>query len=483
MAATRADRRLAAILVADIVGYSRLIERDEHGTLSRFKAHRKAFVEPLIAEHGGQVVKLTGDGVLCEFPSIVDATHCAILIQRGMTEREKDVPDAERIRFRIGINLGDVIHEEGDLYGDGVNIAARLEQLAEPGGVAVSGTAYDQMHGKLDLPLAFAGEQRVKNMDRPVRVYRVLLDGRAPARWPVSQSSWQSWPAGAAALALLLVAAVAGGWWWYEHQAEPGQPAATAGLPQPSSRGAEEPYLASGEPEITPQQLDATLNPSEWQAIQNALRDLGYYQGVTDGRPSYAVRTAIWEFQLAQGVTSTGYLTVPQMVELHMLSRYKHPATALPEFDLADVLRRSEAGDPEAQRLRAQVHDTWYQDGGLPKDNVQATRWYRKAAEAGDLDAALNLGWLLKEGDGVEPDLAEAVHWLELAVQGGDPGALGGLAELYEHGGKGVRQDRDKAIRLYRRAAELPGGGVAIAKLRALGAWPPEQSAAAQAER
>ena len=123
MAATRADRRLAAILVADVVGSSRLIERDEHGTLSRFKAHREAFVEPLIAEHGGRVVKRTGDGVLCEFPSVVDATHCAILIQRGMTEREKDVPDAERIRFRIGINLGDVIYEkdDDDLYGDGLD--------------------------------------------------------------------------------------------------------------------------------------------------------------------------------------------------------------------------------------------------------------------------------------------------------------------------------------------------------------------------
>jgi Sel1 repeat len=354
--------------------------------------------------------------------------------------------------------------------------------LAEPGGVAVSGTAYDQMHGKLDLPLAFAGEQRVKNIERPVRVYRVLLDGSAPAWGPASQSWRRSRPAGAAALALLLVAAAVGGWWWHERQAAPGQPAVTPG-PLPDSRGAEELYLAPEEPEIMPEQIDATLGPSEWRAIQNALRDLGYYQGVTDGRPSYAVRTAIWEFKLAQGATGAGYLTVPEMVELHMLARYKHPPTALPEFDLADVLRRSDAGDPEAQRVRGQLHDTWYQDGGLPKDNIQATRWYRKAAEVGDLEAALNLGWLLKDGDGVEPNLAEAAHWLEVAAQAGEGAALGGLAELYEHGGEGVRQDRDEAIRLYRRAADLPDGGVAIAKLRALGAWPPEQSTAAQAER
>jgi hypothetical protein len=224
-----------------------------------------------------------------------------------MTEREKDLPVAERIRFRIGINLGDVIRKKGDLYGDGVNIAAHLEKLAEPGGIAVSGTAYDQMHGKLDLPLAFAGEQRVRNMERPVRVYRVLLDGRAAAWGPASQSWWQGRAAGAAVLALLLVAAVAGGWWWHERQAAPGQPAATAGLPVPDSRGAEKLYLAPEKPEITPKQIDATLGPSEWRAIQDALRDLGCYQGVTNGRPSYAVRTAIWEFQLAQGATGSGY--------------------------------------------------------------------------------------------------------------------------------------------------------------------------------
>jgi TPR repeat protein len=195
------------------------------------------------------------------------------------------------------------------------------------------------------------------------------------------------------------------------------------------------------------------------------------------------VRTAIWEFQLAQGATGSGYLTVPQMVELHMLARYKHPPTALPEFDLADVLRRSEAGNPEAQRVRGHLRDTWFQDGGLPKDNFQATRWYRKAAEAGDLDAAAYVGWLLKDGDGVEPDLVEAAHWLEMAANAGDVYALVGLAELYEHGGKGVRQDREKAIRLYRRAADHWDGGFAIAKLRALGAWPPEQPTAAQAER
>ena len=133
MAASHADRRLTAVLAADVVGFTRLMERDEDGTLARLKAHRKELAEPLIAEYHGRTVKLMGDGALCEFASVVDAVRCAVLIQRGMAERERDVPDSERIRFRIGINLGDVIHEDdGDLYGDGVNVAARLSSLPSP---------------------------------------------------------------------------------------------------------------------------------------------------------------------------------------------------------------------------------------------------------------------------------------------------------------------------------------------------------------
>src|SRR4051812_22161782 len=181
MATARVERRLAAILAADVVGYSALMERDEDRTLARLKAHRREFIGPLIAEYQGRVVKLMGDGALVEFASVVDAVRCAVLIQQGMAEREADVPEAERIRFRIGINLGDVIREaDGDLYGDGVNVAARLEGLAEPGGVVVSGTAYDHLQGKLDCGLAPLGEQRLKNIERPVRAYRVEPDAGTP---------------------------------------------------------------------------------------------------------------------------------------------------------------------------------------------------------------------------------------------------------------------------------------------------------------
>ena len=146
-----AVRRLAAILAADVAGYSRLMGADEEGTHERLKAHLSELVEPKIDQHHGHTVKNTGDGMLAEFPSVVDATRCAIELQRGMVEREREVPDERRIRFRIGINLGDVIVEPEDIFGDGVNIAARLQALAQPGTVCISQTVYDQVKNKLDL--------------------------------------------------------------------------------------------------------------------------------------------------------------------------------------------------------------------------------------------------------------------------------------------------------------------------------------------
>src|SRR6201981_2204170 len=169
MASTR--RRLAAILAADVTGYSRLMGEDEEGAQRRLKAHCRELVDPKIAEHRGRIVKNTGDGLLAEFPSVVDAVRCAVEIQRGMIEREPDLPEDRRIRFRIGVNLGDVIVEEHDIFGDGVNVAARLEALAEPGGICVSGTVRDQVRDKLPYPLEEMGEQHVKNIARPVQVF------------------------------------------------------------------------------------------------------------------------------------------------------------------------------------------------------------------------------------------------------------------------------------------------------------------------
>src|SRR5262249_24755128 len=164
-------RRLAAILAADVVGYSRLMGADEEGTHERLKAHLRDLVDPKISEHRGRVVKNTGDGLLAEFPSVIDAVRCAVEVQRGMIDRNAETPEDKRITFRVGINLGDVIAESDDIYGDGVNVAARLEALAEPGGIRISRMVRDQIRDKLPYPFQDKGEQSVKNIARPVRVY------------------------------------------------------------------------------------------------------------------------------------------------------------------------------------------------------------------------------------------------------------------------------------------------------------------------
>src|SRR6516165_8089155 len=171
--------RLAAILAADVAGYSRLMGADEEGTLERLKALRRELIDPKIKEHRGRIVKTTGDGLLAEFPSVVDAVRCAAEVQRGMLDREPEVPDERRIRLRIGLNLGDVIADGDDIYGDGVNIAARLEGLAAPGGVCVSGTVRDHIGDRLPYVFEDRGEQSVKNIARSVRVYAVHAQGVA----------------------------------------------------------------------------------------------------------------------------------------------------------------------------------------------------------------------------------------------------------------------------------------------------------------
>src|SRR6516164_2474924 len=179
LGAERVERRLAAILAADVAGYSRLMERDEASTLARLRTLRHDMIDPKIAAHKGRIVKTTGDGILAEFPSVVEAVACAVAMQRGMAAGNAATDEHERIEYRIGINSGDVIVEDGDIHGDGVNIAARLEGIAEPGGICVSAIVHDQVQGRLECAFEDTGEQSLKNITRPVRVYRV---GPRPSR-------------------------------------------------------------------------------------------------------------------------------------------------------------------------------------------------------------------------------------------------------------------------------------------------------------
>src|SRR5438067_1627239 len=170
------ERRLTAILAADVVGHSRLMGANETGTLAALKTLRTDFIDGKITEHQGRIVKLTGDGMLVEFPSVVNAVACAAEMQHGMRDRNAGVPQDRRIEFRIGVNLGDVIVEGEDIFGDGVNVAARLEGIAKPGGITISGSVRDHVGNRLDLAFEDMGEQTLKNIERPVRVYRVHLD-------------------------------------------------------------------------------------------------------------------------------------------------------------------------------------------------------------------------------------------------------------------------------------------------------------------
>ena len=170
----RVGRRLAAIVAADVAGYSRLMGLDEVGTARTLREHRKV-TDALVAKHGGRLVKTTGDGVLLEFPSVVDAVECAVAVQAVMAQRNEGIPQDRRMLFRIGINLGDILIEGDDILGDGVNVAARLEGIAEPGGMCVSSSAYEQVRGKIPVEFADLGEQNLKNIARPISVLRGWL--------------------------------------------------------------------------------------------------------------------------------------------------------------------------------------------------------------------------------------------------------------------------------------------------------------------
>ena len=216
MAEQRVQRKIAAILAADVAGYTRLVRDDEEGTLAAVKSDIAQVFDANVTTHDGRIFKIMGDGLLAEFASVVDAVRCAVEVQRAMSDRNSTRPEDRRIEFRVGINLGDVVAEGGDLQGDGVNVAARLEGLADPGGIFISGTAFDQVHKNVEVGYEFLGEREVKNISDPVRVYRVLTDPDDAGKLlgvSKKRTIFQRWPAVAAGF-LVLVGAAGGLAWW-----------------------------------------------------------------------------------------------------------------------------------------------------------------------------------------------------------------------------------------------------------------------------
>ena len=223
MAEGGAQRRLAAIVAVDVAGYSRLMGADEQGTLAAMTAHRDAMA-PLVEAHAGRLVGQAGDGLLFEFPSVVEAVTCSMEMQAAMAERNHEVPEDRKMLYRIGINLGDVLVEGDDIFGDGVNVAARIEALAEPGGICISRTVRDNVRDRMDISLEDLGEVEVKNIVRPVRVFRVLREGETAGKLTVTvRPLWQS----LAIAAVLIMAIISGGgaWWWQQQpDFEPADP-------------------------------------------------------------------------------------------------------------------------------------------------------------------------------------------------------------------------------------------------------------------
>ncbi|TIM41978.1 MAG: adenylate/guanylate cyclase domain-containing protein [Mesorhizobium sp.] len=272
------DRKLAAILAADVVGYSTLMERDEAGTFERLRAGRKDLFEPEIARHHGQIFKLMGDGMLAEFGSVVDAVECAVSLQRGLAERNAAVPEDQRIRVRIGINLGEVIVEGEDRYGEGVNVAARLQQLADPGGICVSAKVAREVERKLAFGFEPMGEQKVKNIAEPVQAFRVILEGQAP-RQP-ARSSPPRWVwAGVAVLALILV--LAGTTWRFWPSATVSDMPRIAVLPfDDMSAGADQGYLS----DAVAEGIITELSRSKTYAVIARNSSFRYRDKPTDAR-------------------------------------------------------------------------------------------------------------------------------------------------------------------------------------------------------
>ena len=219
------ERRLAAVLIADVVGYGRLSHTDEEGTRARFQADIHEIFEPSIAVHHGRLIKTMGDGLLVEFHSVVDALRCGIELQHAKAKRNSGMRAERQLAFRLGINLGDVLVEGDDIHGDGVNIADRLQQLADPGGIMISGTAYDQVENKLNVGYESLGEQRVKNIDKPLRVYRVRMDaGAAGTTIAGAKKSTRSWQRPTIAVGAILFLIAAGVAIWLPHWESPFKP-------------------------------------------------------------------------------------------------------------------------------------------------------------------------------------------------------------------------------------------------------------------
>jgi TPR repeat protein/class 3 adenylate cyclase len=442
------ERKLVAILAADVAGFSRLANLDEDRTLERLRALRIDLIDPTVARHRGRVVKRTGDGVLVEFYSVVEAVRCALEIQNGMIERNAGLPQDRRIAFRIGIHLGDVVEEgDGDLMGHGVNIAARLEGIAKPGSICLSEDAYRQVRTRLDLAVIDLGENQLKNIAEPVRVYSIEVGGAASR--PVTAAKTARRTAVTALLAGFVIAAAAVGVW-----------AITSRLPDVAQRAspleAKAPVVHDANIDDLVKLADAAFDsknyPEAYDRYKKAAEAgnahaqarLGalYYRGAgVKGDEAEAMQ---WFRKAADQNDQIGE------VGIGLLYRYGAGVGR----DYVEARHRFEkAAIHGSTRAQDEIADIYANGLGVPADFSVAMNWYRKSADVGDGWAQDAIGDFFWGRPGVQQDFAEAMRWYRIAADQNNPGGQTGLGSLYE-GGLGVSVDYGQARAWYQKAAE-----------------------------
>jgi class 3 adenylate cyclase/TPR repeat protein len=412
MASDQPERKLAAILAADVVGFSRLAGTDEERTLARLRALRSDLIDPTIEVYRGRVVKRTGDGVLVEFRSVVDAVRCAIEVQSGMVERNAGLPPERRIDFRIGVHLGDVVEEtDGDLMGDGVNIAARLEGIAEPGMICLSEDAYRQVRARLDVAVADLGNRELKNIALPIRVYSLAVGNVAHSDTVASASRKKVLPAIAGIIALIALSGVAT--WRFmnvEKLVAPDAPRATA-----AEKGAK----ADG--------------PSTAHLLADQLFRRG--DQAFDKR-KYAEAKPLYQEAADQG--SAGAMNALGVL-------YQNGWGV--DRDFAEAMRwYRKSADLGYGWAQSNVGEMFRQGLGVDHDYAEAMRWYRKAADKGNAGGQNGIGLLFQFGLGVGQDYTEALRWFRMSANQGYSWGQTNVGSFYRQGFV-VGQDYAEAMR------------------------------------
>ena len=423
MAAERAQRRLAGILAIDVVGYSRVMETDEEGMLARLKALREELLGPKITEHHGRIVKTTGDGALVEFASAVDAVRCAVDLQRALAKRNESLPEAEVVSLRVGVNLGDIIIDGEDIYGTGVNVAARLEAIAEPGGICISGRVLDQVENNVNVGFAFLGRQKVKNIERPINTYAVLMDpadaGKvigAPGGSPQDRQTPHFWMT--AALAVLVIVASSAVVWYYQ-----------------------------GRPDVEPARAEQMAFPLP-DKPSIAVLPFDNFSG--DPKEDY----------FADGITETLITTLSRIPSLFVIARnsaFAYQGKAVKVQQVAEELGVRYVLEGSVQRSDDRVRVNTQLVDALTGQHLWAKAYDRKA---GDIFAVQD-DIASKVAAEMEVQLTEGEQARIARGHAGDPQAYDLYLRARQHYHRYTKNDFKRAQQLYQRAVDIDPGFVA----------------------